>query len=325
MAFTTILTKLYYADTMTENGLILRLIMPYITDLTACCNANYYRNIAPTVLGTFARTGSDSLFEETRRLVTLRRQIKAFLTAFDDTDSDESWEIARGEEACRSLRELAEDLESLSRLHRHDARSYEFENLKEMMEAQVNEAKQAKSTSVKLGYLIHLAYVFLPLQLTASTMGMNLQIFGAGTIELRTFLAMFITIALLSFVPVVFPLVSFEPPIKDRISQVYAVFKLSHRAGLLFGSFCLFHQQSINDKLWDSGISADVSAFLEVATEDRPIKAWERARRRTAISKALRSGPFGFFPRYWQGVLDELFKIIDAPEWGRVHKEKSVA
>lgn len=314
--FVITLSELHFHETMTERCLILRLVLPYITNLTACCNANYHRNIAPAAvdINPFPTEG-DSYFDERRRLVTLRRQVEAFLTEFGEGNINFYWEASRGRTICRLLNELIENLHSLLSFQSNEGNSMESIQLNELMEAQVNEAREARNTSVKLGYLSQLAYVFLPLQLTTSAMGMNLAIFGTGNIELRTFLAMFTTLAMLSFVPVFCPLVSFEPPINDRISQICAIFKFSRRAGFLFGFFCFFHRQSINDKLWDSGISSDIITLLDVATDDRPIGASERAKRRTVISNALRSGPFTFFPHYWQGVLDELFEIIDTPEW----------
>jgi len=59
-----------------------------------------------------------------------------------------------------------------------------------VIQAQADAAKEAKNTSAKLGLLNQLAYVFLPLQLTASIMGMNLRNFDTGNLELWTFLLM---------------------------------------------------------------------------------------------------------------------------------------
>ena len=142
-------------------------------------------------------------------------------------------------------------------------------------------------------------------------MGMNLKDFGTGSIELGTFLLVFATIACLSFIPVLLPI------LPTRVFQTRAIFTHSQRAGLLFGWFCLFHRKATNSKLWDSGISWDINWFSKQVEHKRNVQSHEWARTRAIISTALRTGHFRFFPRYWQGVLDEIFDIIDSPQWRR--------
>lgn len=65
----------------------------------------------------------------------------------------------------------------------------------EVFQAPADAAKEAKNTSAKLGLLNQFAYVFLPLQLTASIMAMKLRNFGTGNNELWTFLLILVAVA----------------------------------------------------------------------------------------------------------------------------------
>ncbi|KAI4147067.1 MAG: hypothetical protein L6R39_003248 [Caloplaca ligustica] len=216
-----------------------------------------------------------------------------------------------GQQTWRVLNQLIKDLQEFVLFyHGNDNGGFMFD-LQNMNQAQVKEAKEAKETSAKLGRLSQLAYIFLPLQLTASAMGMNLKNFGTGNIELRTFMLMLAIIAALSFAPVLLPILQGK-----RVSQLQDIARYSRRAGYLFTWFCLFHRRKTNDQLWDCGIEDDV-AFFKGEQSKRDIRADVWAERRANLSTALRSPPFTFFPIYWQGVLDELHGIIDSPQWGR--------
>ncbi|KAL8705278.1 MAG: hypothetical protein Q9201_001609 [Fulgogasparrea decipioides] len=261
------------------------------------------------------RLDHDILFREIQQLVTLRRQIEAFLAGIQKDDINSHYN--QGQEVCRILREMTEDLKDLLSLYQNKDGALDSETLAGLIQAQLDESREAKKTSVKLGYLSQLAYIFLPLQLTASAMGMNLKNFGTGNIELRTFLFMLATIAALSFAPLLFRLI-FEAPegSSSRIRQICTIMAYSRRAGFLFAWFCLFHHKRTNDELWDSGISWDLN-FFKGQNKMRSVGGAGWARERATVSAALTSGVVNFFPRYWQRVLDELFDIIDTPQWGR--------
>ncbi|KAF2237992.1 hypothetical protein EV356DRAFT_332540 [Viridothelium virens] len=300
----------------TETSRILTgVILPYVTNLTSCCVARYHRELAPAVLR--ARSGlrvdEEILFDDIRQTVVLRRQIESFLHAsyVQGTEMDRTTKF--GFEACRLLCELTEDLERLRSSCKTGDRSSQTEYLEELMQAQVDEVKASKATSEQLGLLSRLAYVFLPLQLTTSVLGMNLRDFGSGQVELRTFLVVLSTITSLSFVPLLFPLV-FGPPWK-RIPQVYEISRYSLRVGLLFGWFCFFHSEHINDRVWESGIEWDVKAFEIRSAFRRDIGSEKWTNRRRGVLEALERQHFSFFPGYWQTLLDKLFEIVDSPGW----------
>ncbi|KAL8822560.1 MAG: hypothetical protein Q9191_006706 [Dirinaria sp. TL-2023a] len=311
-------TYIRFSETDKTDYIIGKAVVQYIAGLTACCNADYCRCIAPRQLKFPPfRTDHDWLFRDFRQVVSLRREVEGFLAIFNGEEIDLDSASRQGQEACRLLRELTEDIQALLSHYRAKETSNKSDELGELIQAQTDEAKEAKKTSVKLGYLSQLAYVFLPLQLATSVMGMNLKDFGTGNIELRTFLLMFTTIACLSFVPMLLLMVFKSDSDPSRFSQIRSMFEHSQRAALLFGWFCLFHQQTTNDKLWESGISWDIRCLTGVSQLDRSATRSVWAKRRAEISSALKRGPFTFFARYWQGVLDELFDIIDTPQWGR--------
>jgi len=205
--------------------------------------------------------------------------------------------------------------------HHAKENSGDFDHLGKLIEEQVDEAKEAKNTSAKLGLLSQLAYVFLPLQLTASIMGMNLRDFGTGNIELWTFLLMLVVVATFSFIPLVLEPIRAGIP---RISAIMQIMKYSPRAGLSFGWFCLFHRKSINDHVWISGLSWDIR-FSKGETTRRKVGADGMETRRKDRAIALKGRHFRNFARYWQGVLDELFEIIDRSRWGRKDMNNHIA
>jgi len=317
------LLALRFSESQKKDCLILKSILPYLTNLACCCNADYYRIIAPKALQDIDQYWEDpySLFCEIQQLVPLRRQVEAFLARFDGDQVSSDYEMCRGQETYRLLCELTEDINALLSFHHARENSSNSNYHGEVIQAQAAAAKEAKNTSAKLGLLNQLAYVFLPLQLTASIMGMNLRNFGTGNIELWTFLLILVAVATISFIPLV--LEPFTAGI-SRIRAIMEIMEFSPRVGYLFGWFCLFHHKSINDKVWYSGICSDVKIFKGQST--RQLRAEKNfITRREEISTALRGRNGRVFARYWQGVVDEIFEIIDRPQWGRKDMSNHIA
>ncbi|KAL8716988.1 MAG: hypothetical protein Q9225_005724 [Loekoesia sp. 1 TL-2023] len=312
------LSELKFPAAQQQDCLIAQVVLPYITNLAGCCKADYHRNIAPRALKNddYGRIGPHLLLYMIRQLVTLRQEVEAFLARFCQSGSDSNSHGGRGRETCRLLSELIDDSQRLLSFHHERQRSLDSNYLGQLIQAQIDEAQEAKKTSAELGRLSQLAYIFLPLQLTASAMGMNLKDFGTGNIELRTFLLIFGAIATLSFIPMLYSLI--HELMGKRISQIRAAMRYSRRAGFLFGWFCLFHRRSTNDKLWRAGgIPYDLDNFRgrRPSKRDIPGEGWAKAR--AGITAIIKSGPLSFLSRYWQGVLDELYDIIDSPQWGK--------
>lgn len=207
--FIRVLSELEISENESRDRFIAETILPYLVNLAGCCYAQYLRNIAPNALRAVdpIRTDNELLINDIQQLTQPRREVEAFLVRFPENKFGVNCTLSRSKELCRILYELTEDSKDLLLLSRAENRANESSDLGELIQAQVDEAKEAKDTSVKLGNLSQLAYVFLPLQLATSVMGMNLKTFGTGTVELRTFLIIFVIIATLSFVPILLPLI----------------------------------------------------------------------------------------------------------------------
>lgn len=296
--------------------LIARVIQPYLAGLYGCCYASYHRQIAPRALKNrdLYRADHDSLFDELRRLLTLQREIEIFLRKFDqDGIAQSDCQIPLQ----RQLSGLIDDVKNLLSFYRADDASSASNYLGELIQAQVDEAKEAKKTSAKLGLLSQLAYIFLPLQVTVSALGMNLKAFGTGNIEIKSFFVILMIIATLSFAPMLSPMLSKLPG--KRISNIRDINRYSPRLAFLFGWFCLCHWSTTNSKLFDCGIARDLAFFSgRHNLPRRPVgndTYWGKCR--TEFIAALQSQPLIFSPRYWKKVVEEIFDIIEKPNWGR--------
>lgn len=311
------LSELEYPQETARDVLIGEAVLPYIISLFGCCSARYHRDFAPTALDAYEdfRIRSGELYDEVYRIRSLRRETEAFVRNFFQSKAEKDRNLAGSHEVCRVLSHLEEDLKDLLSLYRANDGRYQSQELGELTQAQIDQAKEAKDTSVSLGYLSRLAYMTLPLQLTASAMGMNLRVFGTGNIELRTVLSMLLMLASLSFIPLLIPLLF--GPMTKRLFQLREVARYSQRVAFLFGWFCLFHRRETNDQVFvNSGMRNDLHFFKGVHPERRKItgERWPYGR------NPLTAGSEGYiahlFPHdYWKGVLDEIFEVIDSPRW----------
>ena len=292
---------------------IAKVVLPYLAGLYGCCYAIYHRDIAPRALknSDLLRANHDTLFDEVRDLSTLQREIEIFLSKLDQNGIEQSdWPIP----IQRQLSGLIDDVKNLVSFYRADDASSASDYLGGKIQAQVDEAKEAKKTSAKFGLLSQLAYIFLPLQVTVSALGMNLKAFGTGNIEIQSFFIILMITATLSFVPVLSPMIPGK-----RISDIRAISKHSRRLAFLCGWFCLCHWSTTNSKLFNCGIAYDLNVIS--GRYDIPRRTsgghsqWSR--KRTEFVSALQRQPVIFFPRYWKKVVEEIFDIIDQPNWGR--------
>ncbi|KAL9620226.1 MAG: hypothetical protein Q9160_005235 [Pyrenula sp. 1 TL-2023] len=302
----------------TEYFVIGQLALSYITNLAGCCTASYRRELAPRAFRNhdFNRTNSDKIHDEIRHLRDLRYETESFLKQISYDQNEKLPKNDRNREICRLLLDLEECLKDLLSLYLAKGRETQSEYLGKLSQAQIDQAKEAKETSKSLGYLSRLAYMSLPLQLTTSAMGMNLKVFGTGNVELKTVIFMLSMLASLSFVLVLLPLI-FSARFK-RLSQIGEASRYSKRAALLFAWFCLFHGKTVNDKVWESGMSYDINFFKGQISTSRTVNAEGWASHRNRKRDELRSIFIPVFPpSYWKGVLDELINTIDSPRWRR--------
>ena len=312
----------FASDNQNKDCLILATILPYINNLASCCRAYYYRLISLEKLepSHFDNLDDDLLFNEMQQIILFQREVEEFCGIFSKGHVTPYSLTSQSQATCRVLRELTKDLKRFSSFVRAVGSVNDSNHLGGLMQALTTEAEEARKTSRKLGYLTQTAYIFLPLQLTATIMGMNLEKFGTGNIDFATFSIALVTIATLSFV-----LVFIQSEVRfDRISQIRVIAKHSRRAATLYGMFCLFHSKTINDELWESGIKYDLDFFKGVCSK-RQIGGDGWVRTRAGVYAALRSHFLSFFPRYWERVLDELFSIIDSPQWKKKDNTHHIA
>ena len=290
---------------------IARVISPYLANLYGCCYATHHRTHAPRALknSDMYRPAPDRMFDELRQLTTLKGQTELFQSHIDQGAFEQSdFRIHR------QLCDLIVDVKDLLSFSCADNASSASHKLEELIQAQVDEAKEAKKTSAKLGLLSQLAYFFLPLQVTVSALGMNLQALGTGNVQLRSFFLVLAFLAIVSFVPMLSPILSGK-----RISDIGEISRHSRRLAFLFGWFCLCHGSITNDKLSNCGTGYDLKILSGRYNLRRRIVGdqtfWRNGR--TQFIAALQSQPFLFLPRYWKKVVEEIFDIIDKPNWGR--------
>ena len=297
--------------------LVLKIALPYVNNLTNCSLAIYNRETAPRALKPHDRyrTDDDMLYEDIRDISELRRSIESLLNFHCCKPVQSHLQIERGQEIRRHLQALIDDLKDLKSFYESNSRSTENDYLGELIQSQVDRADEAKEVSSKLSRLSQLAYVFLPLQLSTSVLGMNLKEFGTGNIGMKTFVSVLVMIAILLFVPIIWPFVwscLFEAT-WQTITRIQSIRGYSSRVALLYGWFCICHSKKLNNELWGSGIEHDLK-FFEGKFFNRKLgeSRWSRVHER--IFNSLKQDVLSFFPKYWQEVLDEIFRIIDEPQ-----------
>jgi hypothetical protein len=148
---------------------------------------------------------------------------------------------------------------------------------------------------------------------TTSLLGMNLQLFGTGTISLSTFVLSALAAYTFAALPFLGDLLSFV--FGTRISEVIDLASYSAWAALIFGFFCLFHSRKLNNDLWDCGIRYDIHFFQQRVRQPRNKNGdgWKSNRRE--LKDALNKRSRWFYEKFWSAKLDELFLFIDTPGW----------
>lgn len=283
------------------------IVFACVDRLVCAAYANFQRSLAaPTTIEIVKLVGKD-LFREISQAQKLIRQIQAFNYRYPLRAEPDF-----GNTACRVLANLMQDLQQLEALGRAQEVSTSNNYLGRMIEDQTTETKESTKTSIQIGRLSRLAYVFLPLQITTSLLGMNLELFGSGSLSMRTFIGILVGLCLLSFLPIV--------P-HERVSQCFRLWQYSSKVSVIYTCFCATHASAVNDLLWDSGISWDVKYFSVPGWHKRntlspsPDEVWLKQRHK--LVRRLSSDRLSFFPTFWQEKLKEVFKIIDKPQWGR--------
>ena len=308
--------------------------LPYMRNLTAYVCAQHQRIVADRELDEWAPGDEPIIFDEKllKGTILLQRQFRHFRAQF--SSSTDPFEALAGTATHinQLLKDIIADHRDLSVLYQVTERRQEHSMLTTLIQFQIDEAQQSNETSVKLKFLSQLTYVFLPLQLTVSALGMNLKNFGTGNVDYRTLFHILFVILVLSLGPVVFLPVLVAT--RHRVGQCQQIWPHSRRVAVLFGYFCLFHRHSTNDKLWRSGILRDIAVFnsetigprrVERVLSDGPqrtvVDAFDHDHYhedRQTLRFAINSGLFVLSPVYWSRIVDEIYAIIDQPQWGKL-------
>lgn len=289
----------------TLNGILSLFIDPFV------CNAYGYlqRHTCPASPWLYDRDlfDDDTLFRDIREVQQLKRQVSSFVL---QDGSVPPYPFLRS--ACRILEDLCQDLQQLQSLQRSTDGGNANERLRELIQEQTEESQESLRTSVQVGRLSRLAYLFLPLQLTTSILGMNLEVFGAGSLAVYTFFSILGLLCTFSFLPIALPeILPLEILSRWRSAQQY-----SRRVAYLYVLFYFTHGKSLNDSLWGCGISYDIGHFQgRRRRRDVTGPGWKSSQDRLLVR--LKEERLSFFPQFWQERVKEIFEIIDKPQWGR--------
>ena len=250
------------------------------------------------------RFDGDTIFKDIRQVQELKRQISSFAMRGTSIGSAPSLQPA-----INILENLCQDLYQLQSLDRSKDVMTGNDYLGQLIEDQTKETRQSLSTSEQISRLSRLAFIFLPLQLTTSILGMNLELFGAGTLAVKSFVGILTLLCVISFLPVVLPQLQTVEIIRRGISA----WQYSRNVGFIYICFALTHTTSMGDDMWkESGIPSDIAHFRG-AYYRRPIGDVVWTRYREDLAERLRRERWSFFPDFWRGKLSEIYEIIDKP------------
>ena len=307
-------TKPSKADT--DDIIIAKTFGSALQTLVQCAYARYQRRVAPRQLENprNLENETETLHTEIEQLVHLRRQAARFYRVFAGEKRLSGTGLFWAQEIDQPLTELIQDAKDLLSFFAAGERHTESLQQRGLIKAQVEEVTEAKKTSIGLRRISRLTYAFLPLQVTVSGLGMNLKAFASGVGWNYFGYSLFI-LSIVSFLPLLIPML-FEG-LSERLQQIRAIRTHSSKVALIYASFCLFHSHSTNEDLWTLGLSWDIRAFdgLDPA---RPPKIDFLIKRRTRFDQALLEGMWAFYGLYWQRKLEEMFSIIDQPQWGKL-------
>ncbi len=164
---------------------------------------------------------------------------------------------------------------------------------------QLEEARESNVTAISLGRLSKLAALYIPINFVCAMLGMNLRIFGQGTVPVWVFLMLLVVFALLTYLPIFLPIID---------EQTVRVYKLTYRlawrsvpAGFWFLAIALTHDDHQNFEVMHSGLAQVVLKYTgtrtEGGTDERNDGFFERA---TWGSEA-----------FWKGKVKVIFLAVE--------------
>lgn len=155
---------------------------------------------------------------------------------------------------------LLTDVDMLLSLYDSTMRVYEMyidntisETRNELASEQLEETRESKATAISLGKLSNLAFLFIPLNFVCAMLGMNLSIFGQGSVPVWVFLMLLLFFGLLTYIPI------YVPRMNVQRRRAYKVaYHLAWRtipAGFWYFVFYSTHNHQQNFEILNSGLS----------------------------------------------------------------------
>jgi len=206
----------------------------------------------------------------------------------------------------RKLRSHLTDIEMLLSLYDNTMRIYEWhlheidsDYKAELASEQLEEAKESKATAVSLSRLSNLAFLYLPINFVCAMLGMNLAIFGQGTVPVWVFLILVISFGFLTYLPIYLPLIDERRVRLYRLAYYLAWRSVS--AGFWFLAFSLTHNHHQNFEVINSGLAQVFLGYAGPRTkgwmDERPDGLFEKA---TWGSKA-----------FWKEKVKKIFGAVE--------------
>lgn len=206
----------------------------------------------------------------------------------------------------RKLQGLVTDIEMLLSLYDNTMRIYEWhihetdsDYKVELASERLTEAKESKTTAISLSKLSNLAFLYLPINFVCAMLGMNLAVFGQGSVPVWVFLILVLFFALLTYLPF------YLFPIDERRVQYYRLaYHLARRsvpAGFWFLAFSLTHNHHQNFEIMNSGL-----AQVLLGSTTRRTKGWLNARHDGLFERAT-WGSEGF----WEKNVKKIYLAVE--------------
>jgi hypothetical protein len=211
---------------------------------------------------------------------------------------------------------LLTDVEMLLSLYDRTMKIYEWHihdndsNYRsELASEQLDEAKESKATAISLGKLSNMAFFHLPLNFVSAMLGMNLAIFGQGTVPVWVFFLLVVLFSLLTYLPV--GLFKLD---KQRVRLNKAAYHLAWRspsAAFWFLSFTFTHNYGQNFEILNSGLA---QIFLDY--HGPRTKGWADGRNDSMFETAT----FGS-KAFWKGKVQKIFLAVKELDSNDQHTE----
>lgn len=127
----------------------------------------------------------------------------------------------------------------------------------DVMAEQLDEARESKMTAISVGRLSKLAFIFIPPTFVCTMLGMNLAVFGQGTIPIAVFFVLLVAVSLFTFLPIAMRSSAWRKRISRKAKGLAVIFKLAWRspvAAFWYAAFVMCHTGGVNVYLRYSGI-----------------------------------------------------------------------